>query len=117
MTGGQFIVWKDEYGVGHPEMDAHHRRLIEIINALYYASMTCASEEQINEAMKEMDTYAGLHFQAEEEALQAANYPHLADQQRAHEAYMAKVAGLKRSRLGQAPVLLSVDFSERRALR
>jgi len=98
MANIPFIVWKDEYEVGHPELDAHHQRLIKIINALYDAAMTGAAEEQVDETMKELDAYAGLHFRAEEEALEAVGYPHLSDQQSAHQAYARTLDGMKHSR-------------------
>ena len=69
------IVWKDEYGVGHLQLDAHHRRLIEIINTLYETTATGASEEQVVETMKELDGHARLHFRAEEDALDVVGYP------------------------------------------
>ena len=97
MGGIQFIVWKDEYGVGHSELDAHHRHLIEVINTLYEIATAGASETQLDEMMREIDAYAIRHFQTEEEILAGSGYPHLSQQQKAHEAYVRKVDELKRS--------------------
>ncbi len=97
MGGIQFIVWKDEYEVGHPELDAHHRHLIEVINTLYEIATAGASEKQIDETMREMDAYAKLHFRTEEEVLTAVGYPHLRHHQGAHEAYVRKLDELKHS--------------------
>jgi len=97
MGGIQFIVWKDEYEVGHWELDAHHRHLIDVINSLYESATAGASEAQLDETVREMDAYARRHFQAEEEALAAVAYPRLASQQKAHGAYVRKVNELKRS--------------------
>jgi hemerythrin-like metal-binding protein len=97
MAGSQFIVWKDEYEVGHAELDAHHRRLIEIINSLYEAAMAGASADQVDETVRQMDGYAAMHFRAEEAALHAARYPGLDGHRRAHEAYTRRLDDLKRS--------------------
>jgi hemerythrin-like metal-binding protein len=95
--GIQFIVWKDEYEVGHPVLDAHHQLLIEIINSLYEAAAAGASETQLDETMREIDAYARRHFHTEEEILAAVGYPHLSRQEKAHEDYVRKVDELKRS--------------------
>ncbi|HUJ70341.1 MAG TPA: bacteriohemerythrin [Syntrophorhabdales bacterium] len=96
MGGVQFIVWKDEYEVGHSELDAHHRHLIDVINTLYEIATAGASEAQLDETMREMDAYARRHFQAEEEALAAVAYPQLTLQRKAHGSYVRKVDELKR---------------------
>ena len=93
----KFIVWKEEYAVGSGELDGHHRRLIEIVNGLYEVASAGASDEQINEAVRELDAYGRIHFQAEEETLSKVNYPRLDDQRRAHEAYVRKLDELRRS--------------------
>ena len=34
---GMFIVWDDAFAIGHTELDAEHRHLVGIINAIYAA--------------------------------------------------------------------------------
>ena len=97
MGDTRFIVWKEEYGVGHPVLDAHHRHLIEIINTLYEIATAGTSEAQIDETMREMDDYARNHFRIEEEILAAVGYPHLSRHRKEHEAYVRQLDELKRS--------------------
>ena len=95
--GIPFVVWKEEYEVGHADLDAHHRRLIEIINTLYETAAAGASEKRLDETMREMEGYARLHFQAEEEVLEGLGYPRLPQQQKAHESYLSRLDELKAS--------------------
>jgi hemerythrin-like metal-binding protein len=92
----RFIVWEDEYAVGHSELDAHHRRMFEIINALYEAATTGIAEEQIRQTFLDMHQYTQIHFRAEENVLSAVRYPRLSDQKRAHGAFVGKLDELSR---------------------
>jgi hemerythrin len=95
MTNSSFIVWKEEYEVGHPKFDRHHRRLIEIINRLYNAVSTGASNESLDPIFRDLDDYGKLHFQAEEDLLEATHCPVYEEQRRAHAAYIREFAELR----------------------
>ena len=108
MAGATFIVWKDEYLVGHDELDTHHRRMFTIMNSLYHAMTTEEAKSQLTSLFQSALGYAHLHFQVEESVLRSAQYPHLTEQEKTHQAYVKKLTDLVQPFLG-TPQSLSLD--------
>lgn len=67
--------WTEELSVGVEEFDSHHKRLIEIINKLYDASVTGDVNAIMDEVLVELSNYTMYHFLGEEEAMQKVGYP------------------------------------------
>lgn len=101
MAGVQYIVWRDEYEVGHGLLDGHHQHMFEIINTLYEAARTDASQDRIDQILRDITEYAHVHFQAEEDAMDAVRYSRLSDQESAHKAFVQKLDELRR--MGHMP--------------
>jgi len=80
------IVWNDQFSVGVPRMDAQHRRMIDLINALHPDTDADGAAKVISG----MFDYASLHFAAEEELLRQVGYSELHAQQREHQAFLSK---------------------------
>jgi hemerythrin-like metal-binding protein len=109
MTKNAYIVWKEEYSVGHDELDVHHQRMFTIINDLYDALITRASPSQLTALFRSASDYAQMHFQAEEDVMRAAQYPGLAAHQKAHRLYIQRLEGLLPGALS-SPTDLSSDL-------
>ncbi len=106
------IEWERKYETGVPEMDQHHKRLVQLLNDLYDGVITCADLKQEQEltqyALAELIHYTQYHFTAEEKLLAGCHYPDLASQQQQHATLIAKVIDLQQQ--VQAGVL-SLSFS------
>lgn len=94
MTHAPFVVWRNEYLVGQSELDSHHRRMFEIINALYDAILDHATRDHLEALFRQARDYAQMHFRAEEELLRAVHYEGLTEQERAHHGYMRQLDNL-----------------------
>lgn len=68
------LEWKESYSVGVDALDADHKRLIDLINRL---SDPDGSGTTVPQALSELDNYVRYHFRAEEERLEAVDYPDL----------------------------------------
>ena len=65
------IEWQDAYSVGIDQLDADHKRLIDIINRVDDADR---ERRSITWALDELSDYARYHFTREEETMAAAGY-------------------------------------------
>lgn len=79
-----FITWTPSFSVGHPVLDADHRKLIDILNQIYDAWQTHSSVE-LGRMFDELLDYTDHHFSREESHLAARDYTDLARHHAAHE--------------------------------
>jgi hemerythrin len=77
-----FFVWKDQFKLGIPLVDADHQRFFEIVNRLH-ASLTLG-EDVPRRTVAELIAYARGHFAREEQALDDVRYPYLPEHQMQH---------------------------------
>lgn len=94
MADLHLIVWKEDYVVGHEELDQHHRTMFTIINDLYARMIGGASDHELRVLFKKALAYAQMHFNREEDILRGLNYPSLDAQQKAHRTYLERVKAL-----------------------
>jgi hemerythrin-like metal-binding protein len=68
------IIWSDTYSVGVKEIDAQHKMLLDILNALNRANQGMLSERKVHhllwEKLEELNEYAAFHFMTEETLMQ-----------------------------------------------
>ena len=79
-----FIVWKNEYNLGIPIIDEHHRGIVSIINSLYFGMQNNYVRDILSPIVDMMDDYARIHFQIEEDFLEKMNYPDLKNHKALH---------------------------------
>jgi len=108
MTKVPYIIWKDEYEVDQGELDSQHYRLFEIINKLYEATRSSASNDVLA-LLHEVREYSQRHFAAEEKLLRQVHYPGLLEQQQAHRGYVSTLATIS-SEYYDNPSVLSEDL-------
>ena len=89
------IVWNDQFSVGVPRMDAQHRQLIDLINALHPDT----DADSASKVISGMFDYASLHFAEEEELLRQVGYSELHTQQREHQSFLLKASEFSKSDL------------------
>ncbi len=68
------IEWNEIYSLGIPEIDAEHKKLIDIINKAILAKEHNDNPEELEEVLNEMTKYAQTHFATEELYMAKFNY-------------------------------------------
>lgn len=86
-----WFPWKDAYSVSVPEIDAQHRRLVEIINRLQDAMLQGQGRSVIEGVLDDLESYSKSHFVFEEGLLAKHGYPKVATQEVQHRGFMTKL--------------------------
>jgi hemerythrin-like metal-binding protein len=89
------FVWKESFALGIPLIDAEHRQFFDIMNRCARAAAEGASPTTLACLLKELATYADIHFCHEEEALDRVGFPGLARQREEHGAFLWDLARLE----------------------
>ena len=88
-----FVSWKEEYSVGVPQLDAQHRRLIDIMNSMHGAMLMGGKPDALQAVLDDLVAYTRHHFSYEEQLMEQARYPGLEEHKRKHRAMVAQVEG------------------------
>lgn len=86
------ITWKDEYSVGHQELDNQHKELIKAINKLLDRPDALISSQTISDVLSEVTRYVDKHFEYEEQLLKDSHYPDYKAHRDQHLEYNEKIA-------------------------
>ena len=89
------MEWTQDMAVGIELIDSQHRELFKRINQLLKAIKEHTCKSEIDGTIKFLDDYARFHFGAEEERMQEASYPGLAEHRKHHAAYLSNINELK----------------------
>ena len=103
-----FIEWTEDLSVGVEAMDAHHRKLVDLINQLHRAMRSGQGKTAVGPALDELAKYVDYHFSAEEKLMKKHACAGLAEQQAAHATLVASVKDLQR-RLAEGRQALGVE--------
>lgn len=68
------IEWTEDYSVGHAELDAQHRVLIEMVNSLIEVDAMEYEQEAIATIIGQLTDYAATHFGDEERLMAQSSY-------------------------------------------
>ena len=79
------ITWKDFYSVGEPSLDAQHQQIVGVINELFEAIDKKSAQQVIKPILDRLAKYTFEHFEREEEAMAAVEYPDLAEHKALHD--------------------------------
>ncbi|MGJ5814681.1 bacteriohemerythrin [Paludibaculum fermentans] len=90
-TTNVWFPWKEAYSVQVPEIDAQHKRLVEIINRLQDAMLQGKGKTVINSVLVDLEEYTKYHFKFEEELLVRHSYPKILTQEAQHRGFEAKL--------------------------
>ena len=66
------MEWKDEYSVGHEQIDSEHRQFIKLITRLEELN-TLTDKTSLFKNLAELEAYTRFHFTNEENTMRAAN--------------------------------------------
>lgn len=91
------IRWSDSFSVGVQEIDAEHKKLLEIINALVLERRVGGSKKGYFATLNALIHYAEQHFRTEEGHMREHAYPSLETHEQAHQAFVERVFELNQS--------------------
>lgn len=97
--------WSDKYSVGDAAIDADHKGLFALINALRRADRAAIDVVGI---IAKLEDYAAGHFAREEELMKKVGYPGLTQHAEEHERFVEWIDTVKRTyaRAAESPFLI-----------
>jgi hemerythrin len=87
-----FMKWEAEYSVGHAEIDAQHRDMIEILNEFFEALKDGQASEQQKQLLERFVACTEKHFDTEERELCRVDYHDLISHRRLHDGLRTAIA-------------------------
>jgi hemerythrin len=89
------IKWLESYNTGVAQFDREHHKLVELIDVMYRAVRDKEGKETARRACTELIAYTIYHFENEELAMSAVNYPELEAHREEHNRLKAEVKELE----------------------
>jgi hemerythrin len=89
------IKWLEGYNTEVAQFDREHHKLVELIDVMYRAVRDKEGKETAQRACTELIAYTIYHFENEELAMLAANYPELEAHKEEHRRLKAEVQVLE----------------------
>ena len=84
------ITWDSSFETGIADVDAQHRRLVDIINSLVDA-IGHAPKSALKDIVVQLKDYAQYHFQTEEKIMEEAGYAGLAEHRDEHAMFVDQI--------------------------
>jgi diguanylate cyclase (GGDEF)-like protein/hemerythrin-like metal-binding protein/PAS domain S-box-containing protein len=111
------LVWDGSYECGDPLIDAQHRELFVLGNAVIDEALSGTHPERLGERMAALVTSLAQHFADEDAMLTRIAFPQAAAHADLHRRLAAEACGVQEAvRLGAGTVLSLVDFIVRRVV-
>lgn len=111
VTQNVWFRWKETYSVQVPEIDAQHKRLVDIINRLQDAMLHGQGKNVIDSVLRDLEDYTRYHFAAEEDLLKRHAYPKILTQESQHRGFVEKL-GRFRADFHSGSITMSVTVME-----
>ncbi len=89
------LEWSDKLSVNVDEIDAQHKKLIELINRLNDAWKNDFKREDVRSVFMELIDYTKYHFSSEEKYMEENGYPDLEAHKKQHEKFVKKLQNLQ----------------------
>lgn len=70
-----FINWQDEFLTGVKDCDLQHKKIFNMINALYDGIKFNIERKTLKSSLETLKKYMEIHFKTEEEMLERCGYP------------------------------------------
>ena len=97
------IKWRDSYNTGIEAIDLEHRKLVELIEAMYTNVRDKEPKEAVEKVINEIVNYTQNHFSNEEMLMQNEQYPSLDNHKKEHQNLIHEVAAFKERLLNSYP--------------
>ncbi len=89
------LEWSDKLSVNIEEIDAQHKKLIDLINKLNDAWKEDFKREDVRSVFMELIEYTKYHFTSEEKYMEENNYPDLEAHKKQHQSFVNKLNKLQ----------------------
>ncbi|MDP2771439.1 MAG: bacteriohemerythrin, partial [Giesbergeria sp.] len=89
-----YFEWAADLEIDHGPIDADHRQLVDLVNALHTATSQGQGQEVVGGVMARLITYTQQHFTREEQIMGAAAFPGLAAHHKQHRTIVAQLEAL-----------------------
>lgn len=89
------ISWNPNLSVGVAKVDAHHRKLIDMINQVAVSVEALLGPQAVGQTIDQLIEYTQYHFTFEEDLLEQNDYPGLAEHRQEHQRLILEVEKLK----------------------
>jgi hemerythrin-like metal-binding protein len=90
-----YITWSEKYSVHVAEIDGQHKKLFDLVNALYDAMEQGKGKNVLASIINAFVAYTEYHFSSEERLLAANFYPGFSGHKEMHENLTRKARQLK----------------------
>jgi hemerythrin len=91
----QLFTWNPSYETGIREIDAQHRKLVEILNSLYDAMSKGQANKVLGPLLDELVKYTVVHFATEERLFKHYGYPDAVAHKKEHDDLTAQAKKLQ----------------------
>jgi hemerythrin len=88
----EIFIWRDTFSINVAQMDSHHKRLIEIANAIIEHMHGDANRAALAKAFDALVEYTHYHFTAEEKLMALYAYPGVDGHSKRHGGMIRQVA-------------------------
>ncbi|MBF0310167.1 MAG: bacteriohemerythrin [Magnetococcales bacterium] len=89
------LIWEDHFSVGLARMDAHHKKLMQIINSLMVTVEQGSNTKAVLQSLQALQHFLQFHFVEEEELMRFYQYPRLMEHEEAHKKILETIQNLK----------------------
>jgi hemerythrin len=91
-----YFQWADDMVIDGGPIDADHRHLVDLVNALHSATTEGRGREVVEGILKDLLAYTSEHLRREESVMATAGFPHLERHKVGHDHFIAKLAELQK---------------------
>ena len=84
MSSNQKVPWHNKYNIGIKTIDKQHKKLFDLVNALYNLEDGADIKEDLRKILYEFSYYMKTHFQDEEEYMLSIGFPSLEEHKQIH---------------------------------
>jgi cyclic di-GMP phosphodiesterase len=87
----EWVIWNDSLSVGIDIIDEHHRYLFDLLNDLYDVVTQKRGLRNVARLIRALDSYAKVHFRAEEMMMSHYGFEGIKRQESQHQAFEKKI--------------------------
>lgn len=104
------LEWGEDLVLGHDEIDAQHRHLVELLNQLHETLFHQRNREALLKALAVLADFTRWHFDRESQIMLATGYPFAIEHLYEHDLLLQQI-NLIQHEFEQGTISLSPDFA------
>ena len=78
------IKWRESYNTGIENFDMEHHKIVELIDIMFTAIRDKSDKKVVENVCDDLLSYTVYHFDNEEQAMKAVNYPEIEEHAAEH---------------------------------